>query len=154
MSFISQFETPNGSKYPIRASGIPYGECDSTSTATDFTATVPGVYELTDGTCMWLKNGVVTSASGFTININGLGDKPVYSNLAAATRDTTLFNVNYTMLFVYDSDRVEGGCWICYRGYDSSSSSSVQFMTTVEIYSAAVTGWGNTVIPIADLTQY
>lgn len=105
-----------------RTTSIPYGECDSTSTATVFTATVPGITELRDGVCMWLKNGVVTSASGFTININGLGAKPVYSNMAAATRDTTLFNVAYTMFFVYDSDRVSGGCWVLYRGYDANTN--------------------------------
>ncbi len=105
-----------------RTTSIPYGECDGTSTSTVFTATVPGITELRDGVCMWLKNGVVTSASGFTININGLGAKPVYSNMAAATRDTTLWNVAYTMFFVYDSDRVAGGCWILYRGYDTNTN--------------------------------
>lgn len=69
-----------------------------------------------------LKNGVVTSAEGFTLNINGLGAKGSYSNLAASTRDTTIFNVNYTMLFVYDSTRVSGGAWICYRGYDANTN--------------------------------
>ena len=105
-----------------KTASIPYGQCDSTSTATVFTATVPGVTELRDGVCMWLKNGVVTSASGFTININNLGAKPVYSNMAAATRDTTIWNINYTMFFVYDSTRVEGGCWILYRGYNSDTN--------------------------------
>ena len=105
-----------------KTASIPYGQCDSTSTSTVFTATVPGVTELRDGVCMWLKNGVVTSASGFTININNLGAKPVYNNMAAATRDTTLWNVNYTMFFVYDSTRVEGGCWILYRGYNSDNN--------------------------------
>lgn len=101
---------------------IPYGECDSTSTSTAFTATVPGITELRDGVCVLLKNGVVTSAAGFTININGLGAKPSYSSMSAATADTTLFNVNYTMLFIYDSTRISGGCWVCYRGYNSDTN--------------------------------
>lgn len=105
-----------------KTASIPYGQCDATSTSTVFTATVPGVTELRDGVCMWLKNGVVTSVSGFTININGLGAKPVYSNMSAATRDTTIWNVNYTMMFVYDSTRASGGCWILYRGYDSNTN--------------------------------
>ena len=105
-----------------KTASIPYGQCDSTSTATVFTATVPGVTELRDGVCMWLKNGVVTSASGFTIDINGLGAKPVYSNMSASSRETTLWNVNYTMFFVYDSTRVAGGCWILYRGYNSNDN--------------------------------
>ena len=101
---------------------ISFGQVDSTSTATVFTATVPHISELTDGTTVMLKNGVVTSASGFTLEVNGLGAKPVYSNMAEATRDTTIFNVAYTMLFVYDSSRVDGGCWVCYRGYDSNTN--------------------------------
>ena len=105
-----------------KTASIPYGQCDSTSTATAFTATVPGITELRDGVCMWLKNGVATSAAGFTININNLGAKPVYNNMAAATADTTIFNANYTMLFVYDSTRVAGGCWVCYRGYNSDNN--------------------------------
>ena len=101
---------------------IPYGAVDDTSTSTAFTATIPGITEYRDGTVMLLKNGVVTSASGFTININGLGAKPVYSSMAAATADTTIFNINYTMLFIYDEGRVGGGCWICYRGYNSDTN--------------------------------
>ena len=105
-----------------RTEAIPYGVVDGTSTNVAYTATVPGITELKDGTAVLLKNGVVTSAANFTININGLGAKPAYSNMAAATRETTAFNVNYTILFIYDSSRVEGGCWIYYRGYYSDAN--------------------------------
>lgn len=105
----------------VKAGAIPFGTVDSSSTSTAFTATVDGITELVDGTCIMLKNGVVNSTSGFTLNVNNLGALPVYSNLAAATRETTIFNVNYTMLFVYDSTRVSGGAWICYRGHDSNT---------------------------------
>lgn len=110
----------NGTAYATAS--IPYAKVDSTSTATEYTATVPGITQLRQGVSFWLENGVVTSASGFTVNINNLGAKPVYSNMAAATRDTTIFNVNYTMLFVYDADRVSGGAFICYRGYDANTN--------------------------------
>lgn len=101
---------------------ILYGTVDGTSTSTAFTATVSGLTALAHGTCVMLKNGVVTSAAGFTIDVNGLGAKPVYNSMAAATADTTIFNINYTMLFVYDTDRVTGGCWVCYRGYNSDTN--------------------------------
>lgn len=101
---------------------IPFGQVDSTSTATAFTATIPEITELTDGVCVYLKNGVVTSASGWTLNINGLGAKPVYQSTASATRTSTTFNVNYTMLFVYNSSRVSGGCWDIFYGYDSNTN--------------------------------
>jgi hypothetical protein len=103
---------------------------DGTSTATEFTAQIPGITEYFDGLTILLKNGVVTSASGFTIDINGIGDKAAYSNMAtgnpitptAPSRETTIFNINYTMLFVYSSTIVEGGAWICYRGYNSDNN--------------------------------
>ena len=109
---------------------IPYGECDASSTATAFTATVPGITELKDGVAVLLKNGIVTSAANFTIDINGLGAKPSYNNMAtgnditptAPTRDTTIFNINYTMLCIYSEDIVSGGGWIMYRGYDANTN--------------------------------
>lgn len=132
----------DGSAFQVRTDGIipasvngtaariPYGECDSTSTSTAFTATVPGITELKDGVTMLLYNGVVTSASGFTINVNGLGGKPSYSNMTLGnpvtptnpTRDTTIFNINYAFLFVYSETLVSGGCWIGYRGYDANTN--------------------------------
>lgn len=101
---------------------IPKGSLDSTSTSTAMTATVPGIDALFNGVCVWLTNGVVTSASGFTININGLGAKPVYQSQAAATRSTTIFNINYTALLIYNADRVSDGCWDYVYGYDSNTN--------------------------------
>ena len=126
-----------------RGASIPFGIVDNTSTSTVFTATVPGITELRDGVCMWLKNGTVTSASGFTINVNNLGAKPVYSNQAAATRETTLFNVNYTFFFVYDSTRVEGGCWMLDRGYNSNDNTIGYQIRT-----------NSTLLPTTDKTRY
>ena len=129
MAQISNIKLPDSNNYGIRAGAIPYGEVDATSTATAFTATVPGIKELVDGTTVLLRNGQITSASGFTLNVNGLGAKPCYNNMAtgndradpptSATRDTTIFNAEYTMLFVYSTIVTNGGGWICYRGYDS-----------------------------------
>lgn len=126
-----------------KTAGILYGHVNSTSTATIFTATVDGLTALYDGACIMLRNGVVTSASGFTLNVNGLGALPVYSNLSAATRDTTIFNASYTMLFVYDSDRVSGGCWVCYRGYDSNTNTIGYLLRS-----------NNTVKPVTNRTRY
>ena len=98
-----------------------YGTVDDESTSTVFTATIPGITEYEDGLVVVLKNGVADSAANFTIDINGLGAKPAYSNLAASTRETTIFGKNYTMMFIYE-ERVSGGDWLCYRGYDSNTN--------------------------------
>lgn len=106
-----------------KAGGIPYGSVDSTSTSTKFTATVDGLTELYDGACVMLHNGVVTSAKNFTINVNGLGAKKCYSSLTNATQETTIFNANYTLMFVYSTalDGGNGGWWV-YRGIDTNTT--------------------------------
>lgn len=117
------FAVANSAGAALNTMAIPMGAVDSTSTSTVFTATVLGITQLKTGVCMMLSNHVVTSASGFTVNINNLGAKPCYSNMTNATRETTIFNVNYTMLFVYDEslDGGDGGWW-CYRGYNSDNN--------------------------------
>ena len=108
-----------------KAVSIPFGQVAADSVSTAFTAEIEGIAELRDGICVMLKNGVVTSASGWTLNINGLGAKPVYSTMGATTRITTTFNVNYTMLFIYNSTRVSGGCWDMYYGYNAGYTNNV-----------------------------
>lgn len=111
-----------------RTAAIPFGKVDSASTATAFTATVEGITELKNGTCVYLMNGVVTSAAAttspkcFTLNINNLGAKPVYYTTAAVSYATTQFGVNSTMLFVYNTTRVSSGCWDLFYGYDSNTN--------------------------------
>lgn len=103
--------------------GIYLGSVDDDSTSTDFSATVPGVTELKDGLVILLKNGVVTSASGCTLDVNGLGAKRIHYNMAADTAITTTFNINYTALLYYDSERNSGdGAWVFYYGYYTSSN--------------------------------
>jgi len=120
---IDYASSPSSGGNANRANAILYGTVDSTSTATAFTATVDGLTALVDGTCVMLHNGVVTSASGFTVNVNGLGAKKCYNNMTNATQDTTIFNASYTMLFVYSTslDSGNGGWWI-YRGYDGNTN--------------------------------
>lgn len=153
MAYIQSITTTDSQTYDIKSkvtAAIPYGECDSTSTATEFTATVDGITALYDGVCVMLKNGVVTSAANFTININNLGAKPCYNNMATGnpitptvpTRDTTIFNINYTMLLVYSTEIVSGGGWICYRGYDGNTNTiGYQLRTNSSNMVAADTGY-------------
>lgn len=105
-----------------KAVSIPSGVVDSTSTSTAYTAQIDGITELRDGVCAYIRNGIVTSATGCTLNVNGLGAKPIYQTLAAATAVTTAFNVNYTYLFIYNSTRVTGGCWDIYYGYNTNTT--------------------------------
>lgn len=137
---------------------IPYGECDGTSTSTAFTATVSGITSLYDGVCVYLKNGVVTSASGWTLNINNLGAYPVYQSQAAASRTSTIYNVAYTGLFVFNSTRIEGGCWDYFYGYNSDTNTiayqvrryQTDLVTYTKLYryQFSFTRTDNTVLPV------
>lgn len=122
MTMINYYKGIDEVRHNIQAVAIPYGELDDTSTATVMTVTVPGITELKNGVVCYIRNNVVSSASGWTLNVNGLGAKPVYGSQAAATRTTTIFSVNYTDLFIYNEDRVEGGCWDFFYGYDSNTN--------------------------------
>lgn len=114
------------------ANGIHYAAVKSTSTSTAFKADIPAITEYYDGLTIMLFNGVVTSAANFTIEINDLGALGSYSNMAlgnqvtptSPTRDTTIFNINYAMIFTYCS-HIGGGStagWIGYRGYDANTN--------------------------------
>ena len=120
---IDYAASPTSGGNAVKSNGILYAAVDSTSTSTAFTATVDGLDSLYDGACVMLHNGVVTSAKNFTINVNGLGAKKCYSSLTNATQETTIFNVNYTLMFVYSTalDGGNGGWWV-YRGIDTNTT--------------------------------
>lgn len=105
------------------ANGIPYGVVDGTSTKTAFTATVSGVTSLYDGLVILLKNNVVASASGCTLNVNSLGAKPIHYSTALNTGISTTYSATMTALFYYDSTRNSGnGAWVFYYGYDANTN--------------------------------
>lgn len=105
---------------------LPYGEVDGTSTATAFTVTVPGVTVLQTGLSVLLYNPVIASASGWTLNVNNLGAKPVYrSNSLAAS--STEFTLNGLYTFVYNEDVVADGCWIILRGSVVSNTDTIAY---------------------------
>ena len=115
--------SPTAGGPATKALAIPFGTVDAGSTATEMTATVdnfPSV--LSNGVCAYIRNDEVASASGWTLNINGTGAKPVYASNADETRTTTVFSATVTYLFIYNANRVEGGCWDMYYGYNANDN--------------------------------
>lgn len=115
--------SPTAGGFANKAVAIPFGNVDSDSTATNIKATVdnfPAV--LAPGVCAYIRNNVIASANGWTLNINGTGALPVYQTLADATRTSTIFSAATTHLFVYNPTRVEGGCWDLFYGYNSNDN--------------------------------
>lgn len=103
-------------------SAIFFGQCDPTSTSTKFTAQIEGITEYFDGLTILLKNGVVTSQTGCTFNINGLGEKGAWGTYDLA-RIATAYTATRVYVFIYDSalDEGNGGFWV-YQGKDANDN--------------------------------
>lgn len=103
--------------------GIPMATVDSTSTATAFTAQVSGVTEYYDGLTVYIFNNKIATASGITLNINGLGAKKIYRANANSLL-TSHWAVGTGYLLTYNSARdSNAGGWDWQTGYDSNSDS-------------------------------
>jgi len=112
-----------GTTYDI-VGGIPMATVDSTSTATAFTAQVPGVTSYYDGLTIYVFNNKVATASGITLNINSLGAKKIYRANADAEL-TSHWAVGTGYLLTYNSARnSNAGGWDWQTGYDSNSDST------------------------------
>ena len=126
---ISKVKLPNEDEYEVKdklgRQIIPFGTTDFDSTSTAFKATVEGISELRSGAVCYIFNSKVTSASGCTLNVNGLGAKPMYLTSAVASRVTTQFAANYTWMFVYNEQRVSGGCWDLIYTYNTNTTYTV-----------------------------
>lgn len=126
MADISKIKTLDGTTYDIssiRTKSVPTATVDSTSTSTSFTVQVPEFENETgprDGLFFYIYNNKVTSASGYTINVNNWGAKPVYNT--QCERTTTGFSVSKIFPIWYSSTLVEGGCWII--GYLSDANTN------------------------------
>ena len=112
---------------------LPFGKVTGNTSSSAKTATVPGVTELKDGVACYIINDATSTASGWTINVNGLGAKHVYNSQGGGAITTT-YAANYCMLFIYNEARDSGnGGWDMYYGYDSNTNtlaSTVRTQTT------------------------
>lgn len=114
----------NGSSVCWNPVTIPRANVGDSSTATAFVATIDGITELVDGVCCILANTKVKSASGCTLNVNGLGAKPIYRPDVAGSAVTTHWALNVTNMFVYNTARVSTGCWDMYYMTDNNTTYS------------------------------
>ena len=111
------------------SNALHWGAVDSTSTATTFTAQIGGIDQYYEGLTVVLRNGVVTSTTNCTLNINGLGALPIYPS-TSATRVTTAWNSAYTMMFVYTEHKITGvPCWEMQYGMAYSNTIGYQIRT-------------------------
>ena len=97
----------------IKTNAVPIGVIDNTSTSTAITIQVSEFTNetvLRDGLFFYVYNGVIGSAATYTVDVNGLGAKPVYT--PSGGRSETGFSTGRWYLFCYSTTFVTDGCWI------------------------------------------
>lgn len=100
----------------LKSNGLIIATVDDTSTSTAFTVQIPEFADETgyrDGMFFLLYNNKVTSATGYTVDVNGFGAKPVFTVSNKATQNTTGFAKDAVFPFWYDSSVNDGnGGWV------------------------------------------
>ena len=126
MTNISKLKLPgDNTEHDIiskQTRGIFRCETDNTSTSTSFIVIISGITELYDGLALLIKNTVVESASGCTLNVNNLGAKRIWLSLSAAYAATN-WALNSTYLFVYD---LANERWEMEQGYNTNTNTQVR----------------------------
>lgn len=85
-------------------------------TANAFEVTIPHITELVDGLAVYVRFHAAT-ASGATLNVNGLGAKPIYYRTTTAI--TTHISANSYVILVY---RASDSRWIMLFNYDANTN--------------------------------
>ena len=125
---------------PQVVSKIPVGTLDRGSTSTQLVASVSGVDELSNGVVAYVSNILpLTSAAGCTLNVNGLGSKPIY-NAYTGTRVTTEIVSDSSYLFIFNSSRISGGSWDMLSSAQTASTTNIAYgICTTSVDSSAKT---------------
>jgi len=109
------------------------------ATSTDgvaYVATVPGVDELYNGLEIIIIPSVVSASTTPTLNVNGLGAKPIrvplsFNNAAMTTpKLATYYTANRPLKLMFDSDYLTGGIW---KVVDKQRTSAQDLYGTVPV---------------------
>lgn len=100
----------------LKLDNIGYAVTAGTTSA--YTASVTGA-TLSSGTLIALRFNAANAANA-TLNLNGLGAKPIYYKGAAITAG--IAPANAVLLLVYDTSQVSTGAWHCVYSYNSNTT--------------------------------
>ena len=115
------------------------GTTDSTAKTSTWTGTSDRITEYYDGLTLRYKIGVAGQTTT-TLNINGLGAKPIY--LYNTTKLTTQFPVNSIINLIYHTG-LNSGCWMC-SDYDSNTNTQQRVYVTTTNTEYPITARYNT----------
>lgn len=118
-----------------KSQNIAFGTVGGTTRA--FTVSLTGV-TLTEGTVIALYNAIGSNVANATLNVNGLGAKPLYNQASAIP--ASRFPNKSVCLFVYNTTIVSAGCWQIIYSYGANSTYSKATTTPVADTSSGAVG--------------
>lgn len=125
MADLSKITTPDGTDYDIVSKtgrGLVRATMDTSSTATAFVVAADGITSLYDGLTIIVKNTIIASASGCTLNLNNLGAKRIRLSQNNSWC-TTHWGKNSENIFIYDATN---SWWTFQQGYDTNTNTQVR----------------------------
>ena len=125
------------------------GTTDSTAKTSTWVGTSDRITEYYDGLAIRYKIGVAGQTTT-TLNINGLGAKPIY--LFNTTKLTTQFPVNSIINLIYHAD-LNSGCWMC-SDYDSNTNTYQRVYPTTTNTEYPITARYNTTTGSSYYAEY
>lgn len=118
---IKQIKTSAGDSHEIKASGLPFGVCDTEAATAEKTVTVDVPFDTLEiGTTVIIKFTYANSIASPTLNVNGTGAKPImrYGTTATSTGTTTSgWQAGAVQTFTYD-----GTNWVREYWYNTTYS--------------------------------
>lgn len=125
------------------------GTTDSSSKTSTWVGTSDRITEYYDGLAIRYKIGVAGQTTT-TLNINGLGAKPIY--LFNTTKVTTQFPVNSIINLIYHTD-LNSGCWMC-SDYDSNTNTYQRVYPSTDNVEYPITSRYNTTTGSSYYAEY
>lgn len=136
-SYSSQILKYDGTNWANVPYNIPSGTCSDSSTSAKV-VTINGITVLTDGLMIRVKNSATAVSSSATLNLNGLGAKPVYYNQDgtwAQISTSSHWGANAAYTFIYDTLGLSTGRWLMLdRDFNTNTSVTPTNVTDTTAY--------------------
>lgn len=129
---------------------LPFVVPNETTQVATLTATVDGITELYNGLTIAFRCPFTTLASS-TLNLNGLGDKPIYYQ--ATTTSSGRVPANGVVILVYETITKDTGCWKIVWSYQADNTAR-QYQTTTNVNYPILTRYDTTDKGTSYVTTY
>lgn len=121
----------------------------TSSNGVAYSATVPGVTELYNGLEITIIPEVESTSTAITLNVNGLGAKPVRLRLSTNTatlvqpEQNTFYAAGRPVKLKYDAKYLNSGAWVVADGQRTSAEDLYGSIATTKSVTLSASGWSS-----------